>query len=172
MISLRVGCIAGFLVLSGLSGLGCLDTAAALSDELLQQRLQEQIDADEQLKGTQITVAVQESQVVLAGTVWLYSQKMRSEQIAWLTYGVLEVDSEIRVVPRRPTTDEELTNAVSLLILQFPQLQRSGISVTVTDGHVNLSGTFYDASDVLLLKRRVAEIEGVIQITIAVKYAV
>jgi osmotically-inducible protein OsmY len=139
---------------------------------LLQQRVQEQIDTDEQLEGTQITVAVNESQVVLSGTVWLYSQKMRSEQIAWRTYGVLEVDSEIRVTPRVPTTDRELTHAIALLILQFPQLQLAGIIVTVTDGHVDLSGTFYDASDVLLLKHRVADIEGVVSITIAVKYAV
>jgi osmotically-inducible protein OsmY len=115
---------------------------------------------------------VQESQVVLSGTVWLYSQKMRSEQIAWHTHGVVEVNSEIRVVPRVPTTDQELTSAIFLLTLQFPQIQRAGINIAVTDGHVYLSGTFHDASDVLLLKHHVADIEGVVSITIAVQYAV
>jgi osmotically-inducible protein OsmY len=172
MIALRRQRIVGFLTLIGLIGLGFLRPVSALSDALLQQRIQEQIDTDKQLEGTHITAAVQESQVVLSGTVWLYSQKIRSEQIAWRTHGVVEVDSEIRVVPRVPTTDQDLTSAILLLTLQLPQLQRAGMSITVTDGHVYLSGTFYDASDVLLLKHHVADIEGVISITISVKYAV
>ena len=138
----------------------------------LRQRIQDQVRSDDQLQGAQVTVAVKGGDVVLSGTVRLYSQKMRYEQIVWRTSGVVDVDNEIRVRPHGLVTDREIKSQILQTALKYQRFHAAVIQVSVTNGQVNVSGTFHDASDVLFLKHRVAEIEGVTRIEIEVKYAV
>ncbi len=149
-----------------------LSPARALSDDVLRQRIEEQARNDERLEGTRVIVAVQDGGVVLYGSVWLYSQKMPCERIAWHTYGVVEVDNEIHVEPRVPVPDQEIKSTILNMLPKHQRLQEAGISVTVTKGHVRLHGTFHDPGDVLFLKHRVAELAGVIHIEIEVRFVV
>ena len=162
--------IAVLLIIAVLFGMSAL--AAAADEAGLRQRIQEQVRRDDQLEGTQVTVAVKGGEVVLSGTVRLYSQKMRYEQIVWRTAGVIDVDNEIRVHPHRVITDRDMKSRLLDIKLKYQRFQTSVIHVSVTNGHVTIRGTFHDASDVLFLKHRVAETEGVTRIEIEVKYAV
>ena len=154
--------VAVLLVAVGLLGVVQLVPAHALSAKVLQQRLE----------GTQVTVAGQHGAVVLYGTVRLYSQKMLYERIAWRTEGVVEVDNELRGVPRVLVSDQEIEREIRHIILQYQRLQGAGINVTVAKGQVRLQGTFHDPGDVLFLQQRVAAIEGVTAIEIEVQFAV
>ena len=164
--------VAVLLVAVGLLGVVQLVPAHALRAQVLQQRLEERTRKDQRLEGTQVTVAGQNGAVVLYGTVRLYSQKMLYERIAWRTEGVVEVDNERRGVPRVLVSDQEIEREIRHIILQYQRLQGAGISVTVAKGQVRLQGTFHDPGDVLFLKQRVAEIEGVTAIEIEVQFAV
>ena len=137
----------------------------------LRQRIQDQVQSDDQLEGTEVRVAVKGGDVVLSGTVRLYSQKMRYEQLVWRTRGVLDVDNEIRVRPHGLIADRDIKSQILNIKHKYPRFQASVIQVAVNKGHVNVSGTFHDASDVLFLKHRIAEIEGVTRIAIDVQYA-
>jgi osmotically-inducible protein OsmY len=162
--------IAAFLIVSALFGMPSLATA---TDETgLRQRIHEQVRSDEQLDGAQVSIAVKGGEVVLTGTVRLYSQKMRYEQLVWRTPGVMDLDNEIRVRPHGMITDRDIKSQLLNIKLKYPRFQAAVIQVSVNSGQVNVSGTFHDASDVLFLKHRLAEIEGVIRIEIEVQYAV
>jgi osmotically-inducible protein OsmY len=102
--------------------------------------------------------------VVMTGQVRLLSQKMLYEQIAWQTRGTVDVNSEIRVIPETRVSDRQLEEAILTLARQHKQLPN--IDVAVKDGVVIVHSTFTRASDVLFLKWRIAEIEGVVRILI------
>ena len=157
-------------VVIGLVGSLGIAPVSAASDRELLERIAIQTHHDQRLEGTQVHVVVQDRQVILSGTVSLYSQKMLYEQIVWQTPGVVEVDNEIRVVPRRPVADAEIARHIHTMIKGHPRFQHAEITVDVTQGAVCLSGTFHDPGDVLALKHQVAEIEGVIRLEIMARF--
>ncbi len=150
-----------------------LSSPARDSDEGgLHQRIEDQVLSDEQLQGTQVVLAVKGGDVVLSGTVRLYSQKMRYEQLVWQTSGVMDVDNEIRVRPHGLISDRDIKSQILNIKQKYQRFQGAVIRTVVNNGHVSVNGTFQDASDVLFFKHRIAEIEGVIRIEIEVKYTV
>jgi osmotically-inducible protein OsmY len=113
---------------------------------------------------------VQGGQVVLSGTVYLYSQKMLYEHIVGRTPGVVEINNGIRVVPRLPVDDAEIAAHIHTLIKGHQRFHNAEITVEVTEGAVSLSGTFSDPGDLLFLKHLVAQIEGVIRLEIMARF--
>jgi osmotically-inducible protein OsmY len=97
---------------------------------------------------------------------------MLYEQIAWKTEGVVEVDNEIRVVPRLPKTDAAIERKIMELAQTHRRFQGVNVIVTVVKGAVQIRTTLDHPQDVLFLKRRVAEITGVISINIQAKFLV
>jgi osmotically-inducible protein OsmY len=163
--------IALLCIVIGLVGsLGIVPMFTA-SDRELRERIGIQTHHDKRLEGTQVHVSVQDGQVVLSGTVYLYSQKMLYEHIVWRTPGVVEVDNEIRVVPRLPVEDAEIARHIRTLMKDQQRFQNAEITVHVTQGAVSLSGTFHDPGDVLSLHHQVAEIDGVIRLEILARVA-
>ena len=126
-----------------------------------------QTHQDERLEGTEVHIVVRSGQVVLSGTVYLYSQKILYEHIVEQTPGVVEITNEVRVVPRLPVEDAEIARHIRTLIKGHQRFQNAGITVDVTQGAVSLSGMFYDPDDFLFLKHQVAEIEGVTRLEIS-----
>ena len=115
-------------------------------------------------------VWVQGEQVALSGTVYLYSQKMLYEHLVGRTPGVVELNNAVRVVPRLPVEDAEIARNIHTIVKDHQRFQHAEITVDVTEGAVNLSGTFHDSGDVLALKHQVAEIEGVIRLEIMARF--
>ena len=153
-------------LITTLSAMVPVPQAFAMSDKIIKQSIENEAIDTFRLRGTKIEVAVEDGYVVLYGTVGLYIQRMFYEQIAWKTVGVAEVDNEIRVVPGRPQTDAAIERKIMQLAHTHRQLQGLNCKVKVEGGAVRIRAVFDHPRDVLFLKRRVAEIEGVIAIEI------
>ena len=152
------------------SGITDAQAVLAMSDKIIKQRIEDEAAGTINLRETKVQLAVEDGYVVLYGTVGLYIQKMLYEQITWKTKGVVEVDNEIRVVPRLAQSDTVIERKIMELFLIHRRFQDLNIIVTVVKGAVKIHITPDHPSDVLFLKHRVAEIEGVISINIQAKF--
>jgi len=157
-------------VVMGLVGSPGLVPGYAEGDREILEHITVQTHHDERLEGTEVHIAVRGGQVVLSGTVYLYSQKMLYEHIVERTPGVVEINNDIRVSPRLPVEDAEITAHIRTLIKGHQRFHNAEITVDVTEGAVSLSGTFHDPSDLRFLKHHVAEIEGVIHLEIMARF--
>jgi len=157
-------------IVMGLVGSLGLVSGYAAGDREILERIAVQTHNDERLEDTEVHIVVRGGQVVLSGTVYLYSQKMLYEHIVGQTPGVVEINNNIRVVPRLSVEDAEIAGHIRTLIKAHQRFQNVEITVDVTKGAVSLSGTFYDPGDLLFLKRQVAEIEGVIRLEIMARF--
>ena len=153
-------------VVMGLVGSPELVLGYAAGDREILEHIAIQTHHDERLDDTEVHIMVRGGQVILSGTVYLYSQKMLYEHIVGRTPGVVELNNDIRVVPRLPVEDAEIAGQIHTLITEHQRFRNTEITVDVTEGAVSLSGTFYDPSDLLFLQHQVAEIEGVIRLEI------
>ncbi len=154
------------------SGITHAHAALAMSDKIIKQRIEGEAADTFRLRETKVDLAVEDGYVVLYGTVGLYIQKMLYEQIAWKTQGVVEVDNEIRVVPGLAQSDAVIERKIMELAQTHRRFQGVNVIVTVIKGAVHIRTTLDHPRDVLFLKRRVAEIEGVISINIQAKFVV
>ena len=157
-------------VVTGLVGSPELVSGYAARDREILEHIAIQTHHDERLEDTEVHVVVRGGQVVLSGTVYLYSQKLLYEHIVERTPGVVEINNGIRVVPRVPVEDAEIAGHIRTLIKDHQRFQNTEITVDVTEGAVSLSGTFYDPGDLLFLQHQVAEIEGVIRLEIMARF--
>ncbi len=95
---------------------------------------------------------------------------MLYEHMVGRTPGVVEINNDIRMVPRLPVEDAEIVGHIRTLIKDHQRFQTTAITVDVTQGAVSLSGTFHDPGDLLFLKHQVAEIAGVIRLEIMARF--
>jgi len=109
----------------------------------------------------EITVRVQQGQVVLQGRVPLLEHALRAEQLTWTTPGVQDVDNELRVTSIEPGGDVVLERQVRLLLGADVRFADTRLDLSVDGGVVTLRGTFLNPIDVLRLKHRIAAIPGV-----------
>jgi hypothetical protein len=65
---------------------------------------------------------------------------MLYEHIVWRTPGVVEVDNDMRVVPRLPVEDAEIARHIHTLIQGHPRFQHAEITVHVTQGEQGDAG--------------------------------
>ena len=144
--------------------------ALALSDDLIKQRIEERVAQEVELDAATVRIDVGEGFVVLAGEVRLYAHKLSFERIAWQTAGVEDVDNEIRVTPLVPLDDDAIEREIREIIKADSRFQGSGVKIRVESGAVFISATFRHPRDDIFLRRRVAEIEGVIAIEIDPKF--
>ncbi len=136
----------------------------ARSDDVIREEIEAELAALETLQETQIKVHVEERLVILTGNVRFYEQKLISERVAWTTPGIYEVDNEIQVEPIAPLSDPAIKQAIWKIVKANERFRASALEVTVREGRVTVDGTFVGFSDPSLLKHKVAEIEGVIDI--------
>jgi osmotically-inducible protein OsmY len=151
-------------------GLLYIPRTYALSDELIKQNIENDAADTLRLRATKVDIVVADGNVVLFGEVGLYIQKMLYEKIAWKNQGVIEVDNEIRVVPRLPQTDAAVERRIMQVIQTHQRFKGAKVAITVETGNVFVRINLDHPSDILFLKHRVAEIEGVISIEIQAKF--
>lgn len=143
--------------------------AFSSSDISIKQQIEKKAGEDADLKTGTVKVAVQNGFVVLYGSVDRYIQKMNYEKIAWNIEGVVEVENEIRVIPIVFHEDADIERKVKEIVQTYDRFQGVSISATVKTGVVNVLITLNHPEDVLFLKRRIAEINGVVAIDIMAK---
>ncbi len=162
----------------GASALAILLVAApvalsiAQSDERIKLTIEKQIANSPELGGVQVRVLVEDGNVVLLGAVRFYIQKMQIEKFAWQTEGVVEVDNEVHVVPQAPLSDAAIQRKILEITTEHGRFHGAQITVEVKEGSVSLGGTFRHPRDVIFLKHRVAEIEGVISVQFEIAFRV
>jgi len=160
------------LALTVLLGMVYVPQALALSDETIKQRIKDAAAETPELRGTKVRIAIEDGFVVLYGEVRLYSQKMIYERIAWQTMGVAEVENEIRVVPLMPLADAAIERKIREVVKTHRRFQGVQLKIRVQEGSVFILTTLEHPRDVLFLKHRVAEIEGVTAIEIDASFNV
>jgi len=144
----------------------------AVTDKTIKQRIEEAAANTTILREAKVGVVVEHGYVILYGTVRLYSQKMAYERIAWQTMGVVEVDDEIRVVPVLPLTDTAIKRKIREIVKTYERFRGAQVDIRVEDGSVFLRATLDHPGDILFLKHRVAEIEGVVAMEIDAAFRV
>ena len=159
------------LTLTALLGITHVQQVLALSDEIIKQRIEAAANIA-QLRGTTVVIIVEDRYVILSGAVRLYSQKMTYERIAWQTMGVSEVENEIRVVPMVPLADKAIERKIREIVKTYRRFQGVQLKIRGEEGSVFLRAIFEHPRDVLFLKHRVAEIEGVTAIEIEAGFRV
>ena len=144
--------------------------ALSISDISIKQQIEKKAGENTKLRTGKVKVAVENGFVVLYGSVDRYIQKMLYEKIAWKADGVVEVDNEIRVIPIVLQADAAIKRKVKEIVQTYSRFQGVSISVTVKTGAVNVLITLNRPADVLFLKNRIAEIDGVVSIDIMAKF--
>jgi osmotically-inducible protein OsmY len=157
-------------IVVALVGSPWLVSGYAAGDREILEHIANQTHHDARLEGTQVHIVVRGGHIVLSGTVYLYRQKMLYEHIVGRAPGVVEIDNDIRVVPRLPVEDAEIAGHIRTLVTGHQRFQNAGIIVDVMEGAVSLSGMFHDPGDFLFLQYQVAEIEGVIHLEITARF--
>ena len=160
------------LVIINVFGLLYIPRTFALSDDIIKQEIENEAADTLRLRETRVDLVVEDGYIVLFGEVGLYIQKMLYEKIAWKNQGVIEVDNEIRVVPKLPQADAAVERRIMEVIQTHNRFKGAKVAVTVEKGEVYIRINLDHPSDILFLKHRVAEIEGVTSIDIQAKFFV
>ncbi len=140
--------------------------ALASEDETIRQRILDQIAGQATPGSSQVTIYVEDGFVLLTGTAHLYLHKMDIEKIAWKTRGVTEVENEIGVKALFPLNDTIIKKKIHMILMDCECFHGGNHLVQVAGGAVSVIGVFFHPRDVQFLKKKIAEIEGVVAITI------
>jgi hyperosmotically inducible periplasmic protein len=97
------------------------------------------------LDAAKMDVTVNAGTVTLSGTVDCYWKKLKAEEMAFDTAGVVWVENELVVVPTRSIADEAIAaDVIGMLRRQSDILDPDSINVSVENGSVTLSGQVPD----------------------------
>lgn len=88
-----------------------------------------------------ISAAVADGVVTLHGAVESLSHERLAEVLTWWTRGVRNVVGHLQVLPEERDTDEEVTDALRLVLEKDPALDAGNIGVEVRDHRVTLRGS-------------------------------
>jgi osmotically-inducible protein OsmY len=89
----------------------------------------------------ELRVSVAEGVVRISGTVGSLTHRRIAEALAWWVPGVADVDNRIYVSPAERDTDDEITDAVRLLLEKDPWIDAGHLGIRTLDRVVTLSGT-------------------------------
>ena len=142
------------------------------SDISIKQRIEAKVVKAPELNKACVNVYVENGNVVLTGHVRFYLQKMMYEKIGWQTEGVKLVDNEIVVKPLFRLDDTTIKRKIRGIIKASQQLQISNVTITVKNGNVHIKGKVLHPNNVLILKHKIAEIEGVVAIEMRISFGV
>ena len=87
-----------------------------------------------------IEVAVAEGVVTLSGQVISLSHKRLAGVLAWWAHGCRDVVNELAVVPAEEDSDDEIIDALRLVLESDPYLHAEQIGIGAHDGIVTLEG--------------------------------
>ncbi len=88
----------------------------------------------------EIIIAVHDSIVTLAGTVESLSHKRLADVLCWWAIGVVDVHNRLHVVPPEQGTDDEISDALRIVLEMDPWLDAGQIMVHTHDKKVYLDG--------------------------------
>jgi osmotically-inducible protein OsmY len=113
-------------------------------DEELRGNLRLAFDLDPDLDAEDIEISVASGWVTLKGTVPDLWQKQLADEMTARARGVLGFDNELVVVPTRTIVDQTIADDVMAALERAAVVDPNDIDLTVTQGHVILTGTVDD----------------------------
>lgn len=90
--------------------------------------------------GGHIQIQVRDGVVTLAGHVLSLSHSRLAEVLTWWTRGCEAVVNQLDVVPAEQDTDDEVADAVHIVLEKDPVVPATQLTVTVNQGTVTLAG--------------------------------
>lgn len=87
-----------------------------------------------------VDAEVRAAVVVLEGQVLSLTHKRLADVLAWWTPGVCEVENHLRVVPPERDSDDEISDALRIVLEKDPWLDAGQIATRVEDRRVILEG--------------------------------
>lgn len=90
--------------------------------------------------GGLIKIGVQQGAVTLTGHVISLSHSRLAEVLTWWTSGCEIVDNQLDVIPEEEDTDDEICDAVRIVLEKDPVVPAIQLVVTVKNGIVTLDG--------------------------------
>ncbi len=115
-----------------------------MGDKEIRKHLLDALTEEPSLDASSIIVEVGDGVVDLEGVVPSLTHKRLAGVLAWWVPGSVEVINSLDVQPPQDDTDEELMDAVKLVLEKDSLVDASSISVSVKDWEVTLTGTVRD----------------------------
>jgi len=137
------------------------DIVADRPDNVIAQDIRDRLRADASIASRLLTVAVEDGEVTLAGSVRSAGEKRRAERQAWAVPGVRSVENYLDVQWWRaeemrdweePWTDQRMRGEIENRLRESTRLDAGDIHITVKEGQAMLRGEVDN-----LQQRRLAE---------------
>jgi len=103
----------------------------------------------------EIEFAVAEGALTLTGNVRSLSHKRMIEALGWWTPGCRDVVNRLEVTPAEEDNDDELADAIRLVLEMDPMVNADQITIRIDDGAVTLAGLLHRDDE-----RRMAEMDA------------
>ncbi len=127
-------------------------------------------DQHEVIRATQRSLActfhitVREGVVTLEGAVESLSHRRLAEVLTWWSAGVTDVVDRVRIVPEQADSDNEITDAVNMVLEKDPLVHSGQIHVATRRGTVTLEGLVREEEEREMAEMDVWYLEGVDQV--------
>jgi osmotically-inducible protein OsmY len=145
--------------------MAALATTPTRSDEAIREDVELELRYDPKITSPDITVAVKDGVVTLAGFVSSYWEKDEAEKAAKRVYGVRAVANDIQVKLGSTRTDPEIARDLLHELQSHVSIPVDRIKVTVRNGWVTLEGSVDWQYQKALAESAVKKIKGVIGVT-------
>lgn len=114
--------------------------SARMSDDEIRDHVVAALSEESALKGLRIEPEVSGGVVDLEGEVWSLSHKRLAGALAWWVPGSIDVINSIEVVPAEDDSDDEVSDAVRLILEKDRLVDASSLRVFTRDWVVTLEG--------------------------------
>lgn len=114
--------------------------SARMSDAEIRDHLYDAFAGEGALNGLKLEAEVRDGVVDLEGEVWSLSHKRLAGALAWWVPGSVDVINSIEVVPAEADTDDEVSDAVRLILEKDRLVDAASIKVRTKDWIVTLEG--------------------------------
>jgi osmotically-inducible protein OsmY len=137
-----------------------MSTTLTVLDQRLRDSVMHQLAADPQVDASLVGVSAQEGVVTLSGYVDSYAEKLAAERSCRRVYGVCAVANELEVKLAHQRIDPEIARAALEALKNHVDVPL-GISVTVRNGYVTLSGVVEWMYQKVAAERAVKYLRGI-----------
>ena len=110
------------------------------NDEEVVSNVESQFKWNSQLNAEDIKVKSSEGIVSIEGKVYSYWEKSVAEAIANSSVGVMGVDNNLTVLPRKSFIDVDIENDIKRELEKNPLIDESKLTISVSKGIVTVSG--------------------------------
>lgn len=112
-----------------------------------------------------VTATVQGGVVTLEGEVPSLSHARLAGVLAWWVPGTRDVKNELRAAPPEADNDDEINDAVRIVLEKEPLVDAGQLGIRTAGGHVTLSGTLRSEGQRQIAERDAWYVAGVTDVT-------